>query len=142
MESIVRLFSVDELRGVLETAASRLLRAARERYCEGLSATRTVFLIAGTDELLDATKTAEQLLRPDGWHRPDVRLGPVATCGDALVVEVSWPLGNEWTDRIFVGQEAFPEEPFILTGPALPAGWSAGQPTPKVKLPEWESFQQ
>ena len=129
-----KLFTPQELRERLETEAAHSVDNAHTRYCEGDLPTKFVFTLDG-QTLCDAGTVIAALLREDGWHRPDVRVGPLAVTADAIVLEVSFP--DEWSDVVPEGELAFPVEPFILVGPALPSSWVDGDPLPRVRLPTW-----
>lgn len=129
-----KLFTPQELRERLEAEAARSVSHARTRHCEGDLPKNFVFTLDG-ETLCDAGAVVAALLREDGWHRPDVRIGPLAVTAEAVVLEVTFP--NEWTDVVLEGELAFPVEPFILVGPELPSGWVAGDPIPRVRLPAW-----
>lgn len=131
-----RLFTRAEMIARLREAAARCARCAREHYCEGPLPEGVAFTLPGTGRLHGEQEIAALLVREDGWHRPDIRLSPVACTSDALVIELCWP--DEWTDRLIIGKDAFPVEPFIVHGPALPPEWNEGDPMPRIRLPSWE----
>jgi hypothetical protein len=86
------------------------------------------------------TLLAEEELLPhlfreeDGHFRSEIVLSPFAVTDLKTVIEVSLR-DPDWTDKVITGEHAFPHEPFQLHGPALPAGWREGEPTPMVMLP-------
>jgi hypothetical protein len=71
----------------------------------------------------------------DGHFRSDIVLSPFAVTERETVIEVC--LRNSgWTNMVITGAQAFPHEPFQLSGPALPPSWRDGDPTPMVSLPK------
>ncbi len=83
--------------------------------------------------------TAEDLLprlfrEEDGHFRRAIVLAPFAVTGRETVIDVTIRIAD-WTNEVITGEQAFPHEPFQLHGPALPASWRAGDPTPRVTLP-------
>jgi hypothetical protein len=102
---------------------------------------RHVFSEDGSEVVVPpaALFTEEDLLphlfrEADGHFRSEIVLSPFAVTDWETVVEVSLRNPN-WTDKVITGEHAFPHEPFLLHGPALPASWRQGEPTPVVSLP-------
>lgn len=130
-------FTAPELLERLEHEAARSVHNARERNCEGPLPAGHVFTLdlatlCGVDEVVTA------LLHPDGRHRPDARISPIAVTDDAVVLHVTYE--PAWTDVILEGDRAFPVEPFILMGPSLPLSWRGEGEPPRVRLPTWPEW--
>jgi hypothetical protein len=71
----------------------------------------------------------------DGFHHSWINLSPMALLGSATVITVSFNR-DDWVDFVFADDLAVGEhEPFQIRGPALPPGWSDGDPIPCVQLP-------
>jgi hypothetical protein len=70
----------------------------------------------------------------DSHFRWEIVLSPFAVAGRETVIEVLLR-DPTWTNQVITGEHAFPHEPFQLHGPALPASWREGEPTPMVSLP-------
>jgi hypothetical protein len=76
-------------------------------------------VIVRGEGVIDFESANDQLLRADGFHRPDIRISPLGILDEVVVFELTWD--GEWTDRVIVGELSFPYEPFLLRGPALNA---------------------
>ena len=91
------------------------------------------------EHLLDFESTVDLLLRPDGYHRPDIRVSPFGIFGDSTVFEIEWD--GDWTNRLIVGELSFPYEPFLLRGPGLDHhlppdfDFRGNDPIPRIPLP-------
>ena len=133
--SVHKLYTRAEMTARLRAEAARCIADTVPRSCVGDYPEAAAFMLRrGT--LCTAADVVEAILREDGWHRPDVRMGPVAHTDDAVVLHVYWA-DEGWTDRECQGPHAFPVEPFILVGPPLPHDWSGEGNPPRVRLPAW-----
>jgi hypothetical protein len=74
-----------------------------------------------------------RLLNPDGLHPWWINLSPFGVINDSTLFDVSF--STDFTDRVFIGADSFPGEPFHLLGPTLPASWREGEPYPPIVLP-------
>jgi hypothetical protein len=145
-----KLFSRGEFEALLRHEAERCRRIAQERYCEGDLPRGLLFHATRIDPRFDASagpsvlrvpanailaleEVLPHLWREDGHVRAWIDLAPEAVTEDATVLEVYW--ADDWANSIFVGEDAFPGEPFKLSGPALPHDWTEGSPIPRVRLP-------
>lgn len=142
-ENVVdKVFSVDELAGLLTEAAVHLLNRCRDVYCDPIPPQRFVFLPIPTDErepypprrAYSAFEAVRFLLRDDGAFRDWINVSPVGTRSGSTVLELCY--ATKFTHRLLAGSLAAPFEPFQLRGPSLPLDWTDGDPVPRVALPE------
>lgn len=109
-------------------------------YCSGIDHRREYSADHSEVVVPPATLlTAEELLphlfrEEDGHYRRWIVLAPFAVAGGKTVIDLTIR-DPDWTNEVITGDHAFPHEPFQLSGPALPASWRAGDPTPRVTLP-------
>ena len=124
-----------------------MLEAARDESGRGTIPDAVQYFVPGTfgaweqdgrvhiprSQVRDAASVVPLLLRDDGWFQAWINLSPVGVLGDSTVLQIDVP--GRWTDRVIVGELAFPHEPFHLLGPSIPPGLDHGDPVPRG-LPE------
>jgi hypothetical protein len=152
MNSVVeKKFSKAEFSLLFQKAARQCYRAAIEKYCAEVLPEALKFYLPDIDcrydfdrenesynlpaaTIKDFTECIPFLLNQEGLHRPDIRLSPFGVFNETTVIEIDWD--GDWTDKLIQGDLAFSTEPFIVMGPALPAGWNPGQPLSVIQLPQ------
>jgi hypothetical protein len=97
-------------------------------------------VVCRPERLLELDEAIPLLLRDDGFHRPAIRLSPIALFADATVIMISW--GNDGMDKDewseILPELSFTHEPFVIMGPPLPITWQENDPIPRQKLPQFD----